>query len=68
MNNLCKFSSELNTTIKVNIITTVYAQLEMEYMIFKLTKQSCTPLILYTNKVFLIDTAQVFFSQEGFMQ
>lgn len=64
---LCKFPSELNITVIVNRTTAVHAQLEMEYMILKLTKQSCTPLI-YTNKAFLIDTAQVFVSQEGFMQ
>ncbi len=58
----------MNTTINVNRITAVHTQLETEYMIFKLTKQSCTPLLLYTNKAFLIDTAQVFVSQEGFMQ
>lgn len=59
----------MNTTINVNRIATVHAQLETEYMIFKLTRQSCTPLLLlYTNKAFLIDTAQVFVSQEGFMQ
>ena len=65
---ICKFPSVVYTIIKANGITTVHAQLEMENVILKLTKQSCTPLILYTNKAFLIDTAQVFVSQEGFMQ
>lgn len=32
----------------------MHAQMEMEYMIFKLTKESCTPL-RYTNKAFLIE-------------
>lgn len=68
MISLYKYFCEFNTIIKVKRITTVQAQLEMECMVFKLTKQSCTPLVLYTNKAFLIDTAQVFVCQESFMQ